>query len=844
MELRESLNKELFGMFANFSHPQNYINFGGIIYSSDGNYNALIAEFMSKIRNIILETLRALKNKDYNTVKNKNNEFYKMYEAFRDYIREGKIDFKGELIGLKLKNLDTISFKEGELPRYRDYKTRQDKIIHIYSANVKKDFNQNEDTDVFVFIKIQDIVGKLNYQKAVDNLLNLQEGKYQLAKIIVRTYIVEKLLDKINLQPTNVDKEVKEYIEKLYKFSEQCLIELNKKTPEGGLKDTSETIEYVQDRIFPINIQLDLNENIAYIGKFGLSEKKDTLNETITKLKERINKKSNIALYLIDTIETQSKVKVEELLSYTRSKDKYDNKNRFLTNLGKFVRETIWEINGDGIEKFFLGYGDKKYEMSYGIYHIPSKNLNIRFLYEDDFFNDEKDKEKLKQAFIDVYRSSIDKKNKSESEGKIETEFFNLKDIFGEQLYGEIKKNILNPNVSEKDKDGVMALFFLITMVSLISLSYEKTQDYNKERDYEKKIVISFVFCLNNDNYQIWDVVRHMYKMLGIPVQTFTKDSMNKISGSRFTDASTKKNIAISLFKNTKIYESFIKKVDGSIPSDYLNIIFVVEENYLRLFTKRNTIENDLKISHSVFYIYNVKLAKKDDKTLNVNIKSDIPVPYLHHESGESLDILRKKINLMIEKEKKGKNVVAFITTTPDIYSEDIKDNLKQDFNDVFLTILKYFVLPVPNLKNIRNPEKGYIVDSNIISDTFIKKVGFNKIFQDLKETLGIKPIKAITKGEDFFQSSNLHLFGFPETIGYDIKEMFVYGLLGLSGYFSESAQYAYKSFDFNKKVGERYNVTRGGSGISYTYTISLYSIIPELLYQQQRILSKNLKKE
>lgn len=69
MELRESLNKELFGMFANFSHPQNYINFGGIIYSSDGNYNALIAEFMSKIRNIILETLRALKNKDYNTVK-------------------------------------------------------------------------------------------------------------------------------------------------------------------------------------------------------------------------------------------------------------------------------------------------------------------------------------------------------------------------------------------------------------------------------------------------------------------------------------------------------------------------------------------------------------------------------------------------------------------------------------------------------------------------------------------------------------------------------------------------------------------------------------------------------
>ncbi len=574
----------------------------------------------------------------------------------------------------------------------------------------------------------------------------------------------------------------------------------------------------------------------------GFQKKKHTLEETLSKIDERIKNLGTAFLdLLIKKIQEDAGITIKSLLSYTRiSKgDKVGNRNSFLTKLGNLVKQTIFQISSSGMQNFFLGYDSKKYEMSYGVYDVPASNIHVRFLYEDGFFANEAEKHKLEQAFKDtatLYTSS--------SEVKLDS--YSLKDIFGEELYNRIKEHLLKPESDKPKPDGTISLFFLMATMSLVSLSYKYA--------IERNSIISFVFCLENDNYPIWDVVRHMYKLLGIPVQTFTKNVLKKIvrkeNSFKFQDFSTKKNISISLFKNSKFFSTSIKKLEGSIPKDYLNVVFVIEEKYSRVFTRKNAyyeMQNNGDsngISHSILHLYRAVL-QKDDKApnvLKVSIQADIPLSYLHQDPNESLDVVKKKIERMIENSKKNDNVIAFISTNRDSSIGDIKTYIEIDessnkFNKASFVLLEYFILPLPNLSSVRKLDKGYIVDNSVMKEVPLKSEF--KVFERLHELIGIKPVKAISRSDDFLQSSNLHMFGFSDELGFEIKEMFVYALLGLSGYFSESSQYAYKSFDFFKKIGEKYNIARN----NINYRFSFFSIIPELLYQQQKLLSNYLNK-
>ncbi len=289
MEIRKRIDEEPFKIFASGLSNNGYDNIGGIFYGSDDEYNALIAEFLFNIRNTIDDTLRAIKKGDKKSILSKNKALYEIYKDFEDFIKKNKVDvnrYKGEFKGIKLRILDTISFKHGELPRFRFTNSNEDKIIHIHSGKLKKNVSHvsKEDLDTLIFIKLGNVIGKLDYGKAVRNLSDLPEGKYPLAKIITRTYIVEKLLETIEetiKSIKQVDQNIQEYVQSLYRFLSKCLEELNKRSPEGGLKDAADFIDFIQDKIFPLYVNFDQNSNIIYISKFGLSEKKTYLRRNI-----------------------------------------------------------------------------------------------------------------------------------------------------------------------------------------------------------------------------------------------------------------------------------------------------------------------------------------------------------------------------------------------------------------------------------------------------------------------------------------------------------------------------------------------------------------------------------
>ena len=748
-----------------------------------------------------------------------------------------------------------------------------------------------------------------SYVKLTEKILKMTKkdeeaiGKGTILRIIARSFLLEQLLhhySDYNFQNEDIAKEVGDFLSRLQVFFNLCLNKLNKHSSDDIVQRFGRVIDYIQDKILAISVRTDIDNNIIYIEKIGLSQKEDTISTTLEKIKEYIlNNDYEINSLLISSIrqdliqyypdyninntntlakESNSQnifttedifyKEIEKLLSYvrplsTKEKEEAAVRNPFLKELGKLAKRSLEQTSQPFVHKFFIGYDNPVCYLGVGTFVAP-QNMSYSVIYEDAVLED-KEKGKKRQTTINNilnFVHDLQKKQKQNNSAKqdstAQVRYIPFSKLFGKNLYNELKSTLFNSNDQvERSEKGVLEFFFLLCIAAMLDIAFQFRETQLKKN---QDITHAIIFCLEQDNYPVWNIVRQMYKNFGIPVQTLTQIALDQ---DGLTYVSGKKNLYISLLKNIKHYRTYIETID-SIPKDSINFIFIVEEQYPSMFSKKRwTTSNDAPLPrHALFHTYKVSLTKQSDKQLNIDISSDIPIPLLATQVSDATHLMIKKIQHMIgnHKEEYAKTKIVFISPEPERVIQEIQKFIENHQNEVIdnkaekivsvtldnIIALYYNTLAVPKLKaspinKKRYIDRGYIVDSEIIQKVF-KDMGFRR-FEHFLHFIGIKPMTGVASDnpdDDFFKSSNLHMFGSLNKIDFDLIQMFIYALLGLSGYFSESVLYAYKSFDFHKKSGKTSFITRKG----YNYPISFLAVLPELVYQQQILLVNDTIKQ
>ncbi len=408
-------------------------------------------------------------------------------------------------------------------------------------------------------------------------------------------------------------------------------------------------------------------------------------------------------------------------------------------------------------------------KISYGIYEIPSVELKLMVFAEKGFNIDGKSAEEvvkiLKQRlekFIFLGNAKI----------VVEDKIYSLEEgLFGGEEFFKLIKGLGDENSNKlKPLDSLNLIHTLSYFTARISNLTREIKDGRFKGEFRGVLLLLNTELEESERYPLWSFVNFIYEYFGIPVQTVTKRSLRAIiKGGKEANAVIK-NLAISLYKDSKVLEV---DFDGFyLPSDFV-VYAIVEKPSTRFFYRRNQMDGGAR--HYLYEIYKITIK---DKKARIELEDKIFELQGMKEIG---------IERFIEEHKQNKNVkFCFITALKESKLGNIYEGFSKDEG-------KFLLIRYDELKTAYFSEKTeqdcFIIYTDDMRD-LMKKFG---IQMDKDEAaIAVKPAHAKSIDDEMYHPT-LQLF-FTKKLGWATveeysrkKNLFLFTVIALSMHESES---------------------------------------------------------
>lgn len=501
---------------------------------------------------------------------------------------------------------------------------------------------------------------------------------------------------------------------------------------------------------------------------------------------------------------------------------KWESKE-FLEELRKDWKETLKKLlkgERDDLLSAFVRKDQQEGKLTYGTFFAPSRKIKLYIFYE-------KGLEKKLEDFKKGFKRALDWAKNFVGNAEIEL------------VENAISIDEIIPNLEKLKKLDLDNLKHEDSLDLLFNLIYFACRIKNLKAIVEKeKSLVGALLLLNTDvreangGYGFWDYFSFVYDFFGIPVQTLNKETIKVLSNPKPKKDEIKhinsvfKNLFISLLKD---YKGLSFEFEGFELPPKLNIYLILEKPSTGFCYQRFSPEAK-PYRHFLYEIYSLKVegnraeVEVEDKTILLT---------------GGLDFEKDRLRRWIEDKVSFEDVrFCFITAGKweDSYLEEIvaqsqeREKIKQ--KSLFV---EYSELPTAHISE-RAEEDCFVI--------------YTTEFERLKERLKIKDDKLSTaiaikpasvKKEDFkldgehFYHSALQVFSTKgpgwerEEVYSEKKNLFLFSVLSLSLYESESFRTPYSKLDLWQKKKTVYLSIRRNN--NREYKMPLNTVLYEMLY-------------
>ncbi len=498
----------------------------------------------------------------------------------------------------------------------------------------------------------------------------------------------------------------------------------------------------------------------------------------------------------------------------------------FLRELRKDWKDVLKKLlkgkSQEVLSAFVTREHDKEAEISYGEFHFPSKAMKLFIFYENSL-------EAKVEDFVEGF-----KKVTNAVKGYIG----NANVIIGGRFpienliykFNELKRKNMD---NLKHEDSVELLLSLMNFACRL----KGLENYGKS----KREMVGILLLLDTDirqengGYSFWDYFSFIYDFFGLPVQTLNKPTIEQIiEAKRLNDSEIRKRLG-SLYKNLfisllKDYKDLSFDFEGfDLPPD-LKVYAILEKPSVSFCYIRGNVEQK-GYRHFIYEIYQVEINGKTAKVKLLDKQILL--------TG-GLDVERDRFIKWLE-EKAHKPNTRFCFITARSWEESPLEELINQSNMSAPIKAKSLYVEYKELPT------AYISSDKVQEDCFVI---YTSEFEKLKDELGIKDDKHSTalvlkpaepkarkefelNGESYYHPS-LQVFstkgpGWEKNEVYaEKKSLFLFTVLALSFYESESFQTPYSKLDLWQKKKTNYlRIRRKYS----EYLLPLNAVLYELLY-------------
>ncbi|GBC88171.1 hypothetical protein HRbin13_00289 [bacterium HR13] len=756
---------------------ENGFLYGGIFWCGDENY----AENLSKL------LYRIIKKKD------KLEECKKMFKELLekiDFSLQGEAIYKKDrVIWLKPRELFRKE-REAVFERFKE-----DKIFRL-TEGILSTASEIEKSSGLAFLRILEAQGeditKESVWKGREDLIDIWKNKTE-------------------------DEEIKEYLSKVAQIGYIIKTYL---APEDFKKPS---IFKLFSYLAPFDFKIF--EDAYLVSRARLFERKTKAEDLIEELKqEKVIWEDLLYAFKKEGITEEELKKVLE---------KAFNE-KFLRKLRQDWKELLKDII-KGEEKKAIGSFVKKQMreegwISYGSFRVPNKEISLYIFYEKGI-----------ESKLAKFKEGLEKSAKAFSKftGNIGIKIERSFPIAGLIPDFDKLKNMNSSNLLHQDAFELLfnLLYFNCRLKGFVDVMQNKNP-------------VGILLLLDTDireeggGYSFWDAFNFIYEFFSLPVQTLNKTTINLFCG--FSEGKIKekevqgvyKNLFISLLKDLKTLEF---EFEGFHLPSQLNVFAVLEKPSTGFCYRRGD-PTQKAYRHFLYEIYKISV-NGNRATVELEDK------YLVLTGG--LDFEADKFRRWIEEKAKDRETkLCFITAGAweDSYMNEIISKSGESSNIKSKSLfVEYSELPTAYISDKAQEDCFVIYTSEF--EKLKESLGISK--ESNKVSLAIKPADIKDESRfrlddgEFFYHSSLQVFS-TDGLGWERddvyserRNLFLFTLLALSQYESESFQSPYSKLDLWQKRKSLYLKIRRNQG---EYQIPLNAVLYEMIYLISKIpADKNL---
>ncbi len=558
---------------------------------------------------------------------------------------------------------------------------------------------------------------------------------------------------------------VKSYLQEvreIYRLLEEAL-------PDSYYKLPASRIAYY---LFPI--ELRSFEGMVIVSKASLYKRRDeTRQEFWKKILEEFestedNKRAKKDLEYVLEEKGKELSYLEEVLKKALSQE---HLNLLRRDWKEFLRKCL-RGKSDKLSALFAGKVQEKNPpwVSFGTYFVPSVELEL-FVYAEKGFDVDgmsaEDVVKIVNKEFSKFRFLGNAKI------KLNEKVMAIEELFGG---GDLFKLIKGDNLQNsrlKREDSVNLTYSLCYFSTRISSLIAEIKDGKHKNKFTGILLILNTEFEESERYALWDVVSFIYDYFGVPVQTLTKRSLRVIiKGKEKQRESVIKNIAISLYKDSKVLEIGF---DGfSLPRE-VTVYAIVEKPSPRFFYRWGELNGGAR--HYLYEIYKISIQGK---------KAQIG---LENKFFELQGMRELGIERWIEEKKSYQNTkFCFITASKESKLVELYSKFSTPKEEHKFLLIRYDELKTAYFSE-KTEQHCFIVYTQEMRK-LMERLAI-AMERDMA-AIALKPAHAKSIEDEMYHPS-LQLF-FTERVGWERddvyserKNLFIFTVLALSMYESES---------------------------------------------------------
>lgn len=702
------------------------------------------------------------------------------YEEFEKFLRDKSYKPKG----------DALYSKELLIRWQKPFKlVKRDKFVSFYRFLKDKKFDVYSMTpanpsDVekysgLVFLRI----------KGYEDAELSRELKWELRKKLLQEWkrLSEDLL-------------VRQYLDSVEEFT---------RVVEDALPDAYSTRPLSRLFFYLLPVEFDKFLNAVVISRVSLYRReektKQELWEKILKEMEEEKLREDLEYYM-----NKKNKELKELEELLRTALEEDTLKKLMEDWKAFIRMVLKGESSFIVGAFLKREGERRETwMSFGEYQLPQRNIRLSLFYEEgteDLLETVK-RELESLLYMGNIKVTFDEKA------------YPINKLFGNKSFFELLKGTDINGRELKNMESVQLLYALIYFTARL-WGFQRISQ--KSEDALQGILLLLNTELEEkERYAFWEYVSFLYDYYGLPVQTITRRFVENLKNPKGKEA-TKKNMLISLYKDTKTLKfSF----EGFNLPQRVTVYAIVEEPSGKFLYTRGDSSQDQGVRNYLYEVYRIRV---EGKTASVEVEDKFLV--LSEGYGEDAQWLRE----FIRERMGGRDVrFCFISPLERSFLSNLYDELSKDsnFRETALHV-RYKELKTAYLS--KGSENHCLVMYTPQFRTLMDKLGV-----PLKEDAAVIALKpARPQREEKLYHPALQVF-FTEKVGWmseevysERKNLFLFTLIALSMYESESATVPYSKLNLISKERSSYlRIKRKDESLTEReYLFSLKPLLYEML--------------